>query len=182
LPEELSQQGNVQLRNGRFTAQVQASSVQLGRLASVPPSLQGGVSGNFNLSGSLTSFSPSTIQGSGSGRLNIGGGTLTARNVQLSNGNFTAQVQASGVQLGRLASVPPSLQGGVSGNFNLSGSLTSFSLARFKVVVQDDYKLTEARLPRTISNCVMVILRLQSRHLISRWSVLLRCLPRYEVV
>jgi translocation and assembly module TamB len=118
---------NVQLRNGRFTAQVQASSVQLGRLASVPPSLQGGVSGNFNLSGSLTSFSPSTIQGSGSGRLNIGGGTLTARNVQLGNGNFTAQVQASGVQLGRLASVPPSLQGGVSGNFNLSGSLTSFS-------------------------------------------------------
>jgi translocation and assembly module TamB len=54
--------------NGRFrTAQVQASGVQVERLAQVPPQLRGPVSGNFNLSGSLASLSPSTISGSGSG-------------------------------------------------------------------------------------------------------------------
>ena len=118
---------NVQLANGRFSAQVRASGVQVERLAQVPPQLRGPLSGNFNLSGSLTSFSPSTISGSGSGSLNVAGGTLTASSVQLANGRFNAQVQASGVQVERLAQVPPQLRGPVSGNFNLSGSLTSFS-------------------------------------------------------
>jgi translocation and assembly module TamB len=118
---------NVQLANGRFSAQVRASGVQVERLAQVPPQLRGPLSGNFNLSGSLTSFSPSTISGSGSGSLNVAGGTLTASSVQLANGRFNAQVQASGVQVERLAQVPPQLRGPLSGNFNLSGSLTSFS-------------------------------------------------------
>jgi len=118
---------NVQLANGRFSAQVRASGVQVERLAQVPPQFRGPLSGNFNLSGSLTSFSPSTISGSGSGSLNVAGGTLTASSVQLANGRFNAQVQASGVQVERLAQVPPQLRGPLSGNFNLSGSLTSFS-------------------------------------------------------
>ncbi|HEY9797744.1 MAG TPA: translocation/assembly module TamB domain-containing protein [Leptolyngbyaceae cyanobacterium] len=118
---------DVQIANGRFRTQVQASGVQLERLAQVPPQFRGPVSGNFNLSGSLSSFSPSTISGSGSGSLNVAGSTITASNVELANGRFNAQVRASGVQVERLAQVPPQLRGPLSGNFNLSGSLTSFS-------------------------------------------------------
>ena len=120
---------DVQLADGRFTAQVQASSVQLGRLAPVPPQLNSPVSGTFNLSGALASLSPSTIQGSGSGRLNVGGGTVNANNIQIADGRFTAQVEASSVELGRLAPVPSQLNGPISGTFNLAGSLASLSPA-----------------------------------------------------
>ena len=118
---------NVELRNGRFDAQVEASRVQVERLANVPPQLRGPLSGNFNLSGSLASLSPETIRGSGSGSLNVAGGTVTATNLQLANGRFEAQVRASDVQVERLANVPPPLRGPLSGNFNLSGSLASLS-------------------------------------------------------
>ena len=118
---------NIQLAEGRFTAQVDASGVQVGQIAPVPPQFNGAVSGRFNLSGSLTSFSPSTIRGSGSGRLNVAGGIVTASNVQLSNGNFSAQVRASDVQVERLAQVPPQLRGPLSGIFDVSGSLASLS-------------------------------------------------------
>ncbi|HEY9707183.1 MAG TPA: DUF748 domain-containing protein, partial [Oculatellaceae cyanobacterium] len=52
---------NVQVAAGRFRAQVRASGVQVNRFAQVPPQLGGLLSGNFNLSGSLASLSPSTI-------------------------------------------------------------------------------------------------------------------------
>ncbi|HEY9597078.1 MAG TPA: DUF748 domain-containing protein, partial [Cyanophyceae cyanobacterium] len=122
---------NVQLQNGRFTAKVQASGVQLATLPQVPPQLRGSaVSGNFNLAGSLTAFTPASIQGSGSGRLNLAGGTVAANNVQLQNGRFSAQVQASSLQVARLAQVPPQLRDSlVSGNFNVSGSLTNLTPA-----------------------------------------------------
>jgi translocation and assembly module TamB len=113
---------NVELANGRFRTQVQASGVQVERLAQVPPQLRGPLSGNFNLSGSLSSFSPSTISGSGSGSLNVAGSTITATNVQLAMVASVPKSEASGVQVERLAQVPPQLRGPLSGNFNLSGS------------------------------------------------------------
>ncbi len=118
---------NVQLANGQFTAQIQASGVDVGSLPQVPPQLRGPLSGAFNLAGSLDKLSPSTVQGSGSGSLNIAGGTVRATSVQLANGQFTAQVEASGVQVGRLAQVPPQLRGPLSGTFSLAGSLDNLS-------------------------------------------------------
>jgi translocation and assembly module TamB len=118
---------NIELRNRGFTAQVEADGVRVERLAQVPPQLQGPLSGRLNLSGSLASLSPSTIRGSGSGRLNVAGGTVRATSVELRNGGFTAQVEADGVRVERLAQLPPQLQGPLSGNFNLSGSLTALS-------------------------------------------------------
>jgi translocation and assembly module TamB len=123
---------NIQVAGGNFTTQVQANAVQIGRLTTVPEQFNVPVSGNFNLAGSLASISLSTIQGSGNGRLNIAGGTVNATDIQLANGRFTAQVQASGVQPGRLATVPPQFNSPVSGNFNISGDLASFSTQTIK--------------------------------------------------
>jgi translocation and assembly module TamB len=116
---------NVQLNNGRFSAQVQASGVQVERLAEVPPQFKGPLSGNFNLSGSLENLSASTISGNGSGSLNVAGGTVTARNVQLNNGRFSAQVQASGVRWSVLPKCHPSLRA--------RSQATSISLARWRI-------------------------------------------------
>jgi translocation and assembly module TamB len=120
---------NIQLAEGRFTAQVQASGVPVERLANVPPQIRGPLSGTFNLAGDVANLSPATIQASGSGSLNIGGGTLRATNVQLANGNFTAQVQASGVPVERLGKVPPQVRGPLSGTFNLAGNVANLSPA-----------------------------------------------------
>lgn len=123
---------NIQLANGRFTAQVQASGVQVGRLAEVPPEFRVPVSGNFTLSGPLTDFTTAKIQGSGSGSLNVAGGSVRATNIQLADGRFTARVQASGVQVERVAQVPPQIRGPVSGNFTLSGPLTDLTTAQIQ--------------------------------------------------
>lgn len=111
----------------RWQASVQASGVQLGRLAQVPPTLQTPVSGTLNLSGSAASFQPETLRATGSGRLTgIAGGTVTAENIQVAGGRWQTQLEANGIELGQLAAVPPNLQGRLAGSFNLSGSTTSF--------------------------------------------------------
>src|ERR671933_176255 len=118
---------NLQLAEGRFSTQLRAQGVRVERLAQVPPQVKGSLSGNFNVSGSLASLTPETIRGNGSGTLNVAGGTLSATNVQLAEGRFSAQLQAQGVQVQRLAQVPPEVRGPLSGNFNVSGSLAALS-------------------------------------------------------
>jgi translocation and assembly module TamB len=124
---------NVRLRNGQLATQLEASGVQLAQLAEVPPPLSGPLSGQFDLAVNLEDVALSEIRGTGSGRLNLAGGTVTARNVQLAQGRWQANLQASGVQLGRLApQLPPQLQSPFSGTFDLAGSLEEFSLASIR--------------------------------------------------
>jgi len=116
-----------QLTNDQWQATVQASNVQLGRVTEVPPALQAPISGTFNVAGSTASFQPDQIQAIGSGRLNVAGGTVTASNIQLAQGRWRAQVQASGVQLGNLVpQVPPQFQGALTGSFTVAGTTTAF--------------------------------------------------------
>ncbi|MUL35370.1 translocation/assembly module TamB domain-containing protein [Gloeocapsopsis dulcis] len=116
-----------QLTNNQWQATVQAANVRLGRVTEVPPALQAPISGTFNVAGSTASFQPDQIQATGSGRLNVAGGTVTASNIQLAQGRWRAQVQASGVQLGNLVpQVPPQFQGALTGSFNLAGTTTAF--------------------------------------------------------
>ncbi|QLE54574.1 translocation/assembly module TamB [Nostoc sp. TCL26-01] len=119
---------NIQLANGRYQAQVQANNVPVQRLASVPPQLQGALTGQLNVAGAVeNSFSLQTVQANGQGRLNVGNGVITAANIQVANGRYQAQVQANNVPVQRLASVPPQLQGALTGQLNVAGSLNSFS-------------------------------------------------------
>lgn len=115
-----------QLADGRWQASGNASGIQLERLAQVPPALRTPLNGTFNFSGSTASFNPETISLQGTGRLNIAGSTVTASNIQVARGRWQALLQATGVQLGRLAEVPPPLRTPLSGRVNLSGTTASF--------------------------------------------------------
>jgi translocation and assembly module TamB len=115
-----------QLVNNRWQALVQANNVQLGRLTQVSPALQAPLSGTFKLSGTTASFQPEAIRATGTGQIQVAGGTVTASNIQLAAGRWQAQLRATSVQLGRLAQVPPALQGALTGRFNLSGTTASF--------------------------------------------------------
>ncbi len=118
-----------QLADGRLQASVQADDIQPGRLAEVPPGLQAPLNGTLNLSGTTGSFQPETISLQGSGRVNVAGGVVTAANIQIADGQWQALGRAEGVQIGRIVPLPPQSQGTLrDGRFNLSGSLTAFSV------------------------------------------------------
>ncbi len=118
---------DIQLANGRYQAQVQANNVPVQQLAAVPPQFQGALTGQLNVAGSVESFAPDTIQASGQARINVGGGTISASNIQLVNGRYQAQVQANNVAVQQLAAVPPQFQGALTGQLNVAGSVESFT-------------------------------------------------------
>ncbi|GBE95081.1 translocation/assembly module TamB domain-containing protein [Nostoc cycadae] len=117
---------NIKVNNGRYQARIQANNVPIQRLTKVPPQFQGDLTGQLNVAGSVTSFQPQTIQASGQGKLNIAGGTITAANIQVNNGRYQTQIQASNVPLQKLVAVPPQFQGALTGQLNVAGSVASF--------------------------------------------------------
>ncbi|MEH1933177.1 MAG: translocation/assembly module TamB domain-containing protein [Nostoc sp.] len=124
---------NIQVANGLYQAQVQANNVPLQQLVAVPPQLRGTLTGQVNVAGSVESFQPQTIQASGQGRLNVAGGTITASNIQLSNGRYQAVVNAGGVELNRLNQ---QLRGQFGGELQLAGTLGSSKLADVRAAGQ----------------------------------------------
>ncbi|MCC5656864.1 translocation/assembly module TamB [Nostoc sp. XA010] len=120
---------NIQLQDQSFSAQLVANSVRLGQiLKQSPPALNNPLAGTFQIAGNRDNFSLKTLRGSGEGRLAIGGGTVTASNIQVANGLYQAQVQANNVPVQQLATVPKQFQGALTGQFNVAGSVDSFKL------------------------------------------------------
>jgi translocation and assembly module TamB len=117
---------NIQLANGVYQAQVQANNVPVQQLATLPKQFQGGLTGQFNVAGSVDSFKLQTIQANGQARVNVARGTITASNIQLANGQYQAQVQANNLPLQQLAAVPPQFRGTLTGQANVAGSVESF--------------------------------------------------------
>ncbi len=118
---------NVQLQDQGFSAQLVANGVRLGRiLKQSPPALNNPLAGTFQIAGNRDNFSLKTFRGSGEGRLTIGGGTVTANNIQVGNGVYQAQVQAKNVPVQQLATLPKQFQGALTGQFNVAGSVESF--------------------------------------------------------
>ena len=117
---------NIQLANGVYQAQIQAKNVPVRQLAAVPKQFQGALNGQFNVAGSVDSFKLQTIQASGQARVNVAGGTITASNIQVANGVYQAQVQANNVPLQQLVAAPKQVQGALTGQANVAGSVESF--------------------------------------------------------
>jgi translocation and assembly module TamB len=118
---------NVQLQDQGFSAQLVANGVRLGQiLKQSPPALNNPLAGTFQIAGNRDNFSLKTLRGNGEGSLAIGGGTVTAKNIQVANGVYQAQVQAKNVPVQQLATVPKQFQGALSGQFDVAGSVDSF--------------------------------------------------------
>ncbi|MEH2111955.1 MAG: hypothetical protein V7K39_05310, partial [Nostoc sp.] len=118
---------NIQLQDQSFSAQLVANDVRLGQiLKQSPPALNNPLAGTFQIAGNRENFSLKTLSGSGEGRLAIGGGTVTAKNIQVANGVYQAQVQAKNVPVQKLAAVPKQFQGALTGQVNVAGSVESF--------------------------------------------------------
>ncbi|WP_341528234.1 translocation/assembly module TamB domain-containing protein [Nostoc sp. UHCC 0302] len=117
---------NIQLADGIYQTQLLANNVAVQELARTPEQFKGRLTGEFNVAGSVDSFQPKNIQASGQARVNVAGGTITAKNIQLANGVYKAQIQAKNVPVQQLAALPPQFQGGLTGQLNVAGSAESF--------------------------------------------------------
>ncbi|MEH2194261.1 MAG: translocation/assembly module TamB domain-containing protein [Nostoc sp.] len=118
---------NVKLQDQGFSAQLVANGVRLGQiLKQSPPALNNPLAGTFQIAGNRDNFSLKTLRGNGEGSLAIGGGTVTAKNIQLADGVYQAQVKAKNVPMQELASLPKQFQGALSGEFDVAGSVDSF--------------------------------------------------------
>jgi translocation and assembly module TamB len=116
-----------QLKGDVFRASVLASKVRLGLLTAVPPALQAPLTARFNVLGSTKSLKPETLIAAGVGQLDVGGGIVTATNIQLNRGNWQALLRPQGVRLGSLVEVPSQLQQGkLTGIFKAAGTTASF--------------------------------------------------------
>lgn len=117
---------NIRLDKGVYQAQLQVNGSDVQQLAQVPQQVQGRVTGDFQVAGTVDSFQLPAIQARGKARLDVGGGSFNAGNILLDKGRYQAQVQASNVPLQRFVKLPPQVQGGLNGQFNVAGTVDSF--------------------------------------------------------
>ncbi|WP_413172522.1 translocation/assembly module TamB domain-containing protein [Anabaena azotica] len=117
----------LQLEDKNFNADLIANNVNLGQiLKQSPPILNNPIAGKFTIAGNTENFSLKTLGAIGEGSLAVDNGKIIAKNIQVSNGRYKAQVEAKNVPLQKLATVPPQLQGRLAGQFNVAGSVESF--------------------------------------------------------
>ncbi|MFM2064343.1 MAG: hypothetical protein RLZZ507_4014 [Cyanobacteriota bacterium] len=124
---------NIQISNGRYKAQVAVENVPLQKLSAVAPPLEGILTSQLNIAGSVESFQPQTIQATGKAKLNLAGGTVTASNIQVADNSYQALVNSSGVQLNRLNK---QLQGQFAGELQVAGIFGSAKLADVRAAGQ----------------------------------------------
>ncbi|WP_016952391.1 translocation/assembly module TamB domain-containing protein [Anabaena sp. PCC 7108] len=117
----------LQLQDQNFIAELTGRGVRLGQILKQSlPILNNPLAGKFTIAGNTENFSLKTLGGVGEGSLTVGNGTITAKNIQLSNGRYQTQLKVENVPLQSLPAVPPQLNGRLAGQFNVAGSLESF--------------------------------------------------------
>ncbi len=134
---------NIQVAEGRYQAKIQADKIPLTKLVgaqglrpeiqNLRPEMQGMITGQLQVAGSVESFQPKTIQGEGKGSLKFSSGTIAASDIQLNNGHYQALLTTSNLQLNPFNQ---QLQGQLGGKLQVSGILASPKLADVAAVGQ----------------------------------------------
>ncbi|NEQ30237.1 MAG: hypothetical protein F6K04_04435 [Leptolyngbya sp. SIO4C5] len=117
--------GSGTLVDRQWRANLRGQGIQLGQFTD---QLDGIADGQFQLSGSLNDLSLAGIQAEGDAALQLAAGRLNV-DAALANGFWDANIRGSGLELSQFASA---LQGRASGQAQVSGSVTDFSLAAIR--------------------------------------------------
>ncbi|GAB1545096.1 hypothetical protein NUACC21_77720 [Scytonema sp. NUACC21] len=89
--------------------------------------------GRLRLSGTSAPFQIATIRPENA-RVQLAGGTVKVSNLQFGEENFSAQLVADNIRLGRLLKtpIPPALTGALSGQVQVSGNSSNFDIKTFR--------------------------------------------------
>ncbi|BAZ42873.1 hypothetical protein NIES4101_88430 [Calothrix sp. NIES-4101] len=140
---------NIRLNQGAYQAQLQINDSNVQALAEVPQQVQGRVTGAFQVAGTVDSFQLPAIQARGQARLDVGGGSFNAGKIVLERGRYQAQVLARNVPLQRFAKVPPQVEGGLNGEFNVAGTVDSFQPENIELSGQGRLNVAEGTVQAT---------------------------------
>ncbi|MEO1760691.1 MAG: translocation/assembly module TamB domain-containing protein [Cyanobacteria bacterium J06629_18] len=112
--------------NGRYQAKVATNNLLVRQLSPrIPQTFPGRLTGRFNVAGSINSFEDVDL--SGNAAINTGSGKITASNILVNNGKYRADVGVNRLRLRELVpQIPEVLAGGLTGRFNIAGSVNSF--------------------------------------------------------
>ncbi len=113
---------NLTITNGNWQGIFKTKDLQLAKLN---PQIKGKLTGEFNLDGNLTKFTPESIRGVGIGALDLPQGKVTSNNFQLDRGQWQGNVKISSLVLDGLApEVPLKFRTAkLDGNLNIAGNL-----------------------------------------------------------
>ena len=119
---------NIQVKDGVYLAQVAANNVRVEDLSpQVPKSLVGRLTGQFSVAGSLDSIDAESLIVSGKANLQHAGGRITASDIQFARGRYQARIAANNFRVQDLSpQIPKSLDGKLTGKFEVAGSQKSF--------------------------------------------------------
>lgn len=116
---------NILVNQGKYRADVGVNQVRLRELApQLPEILAGGLTGRFDVAGSVNSFE--NINLSGNAAINAAGGQITASNIRVNNGRYQAVLNTAGVELNKLNQ---RLKGKFASNLRVAGNLKNPGLA-----------------------------------------------------
>ena len=116
---------NILVNQGKYRAVVDVNQLRLRELApQLPEILAGGLTGRFDIAGSVNSFE--NINLSGNAAINAAGGKITASNIRVNNGRYQAVLNAAGVDLNKLTQ---RLKGKFASSLQVTGNLRNPSLA-----------------------------------------------------
>ena len=89
---------NILVNQGKYRAVVDVNQLRLRELApQLPEILAGGLTGRFDIAGSVNSFE--NVNLSGNAAINAAGGKITASNIRVNNGRYQAVLNVAGVEL-----------------------------------------------------------------------------------
>ncbi len=121
---------DIALERGDWRSTARLSSIDLASIVPLPATFRlGELDGSFNLAGNINSLNLNSIRARGSANFGLAGGTVVANDVRVAGGRWQSDVQARGIRVRNLASVPRQFQGIVNSDLNLVGSLNNLSLA-----------------------------------------------------
>lgn len=124
----LTGEGQVRLESGDFNFDVRSDKVpsQIIRPYTTLPVNPGPISGVARIAGNLNNAQ--NLKALAFANFRLGGGTVSASNIEIDSQRWQADVRASGVQLASLADVPSQLsQEQLDGTFNVSGPVSAIT-------------------------------------------------------
>jgi translocation and assembly module TamB len=127
----------VELNNGNWRSNLQLRNLNLATLGvKLPTQLNNGkLTGDFNLAGNLNRPNPANLTAVGNGKLILNGGSISGKNLQLSQGNWQGNIGIAGLKLGDLnPQLPKSIQiGKIFGEFTAAGNLNNLNPDAIKI-------------------------------------------------
>lgn len=118
---------NLNVTNGNWQGTFIANNLQLAKLN---PQVNGNLTGQFQLAGSLKSTDPTAISGMGMGKIDLPQGRIVANNMKLDRGKWQSDLQASALVIGGLIpKIPAQYQNArLTGNATVTGDLNQLQL------------------------------------------------------